>query len=140
MEPNRDFGGENRSTSYHYGRKKKKRGGFLILWALIFSLIGGAVGSVVTYKYMPKPAVSEGLKPQVEPPADKTRKHEAGVVESEEQTKEGSRLNVLWTRRQRAAFEALDGADRPEADEDGEDAPLRPSPGGWDPLGRDDRE
>ena len=81
MEPNRDYGGENRTTSYHYG-KKKTRGGFLIIWALIFSLIGGAAGSVLTYKYMPRPAVSEGLRPQVEAPADKERKHEAGVVES----------------------------------------------------------
>ena len=66
--------------------------------------------------------------------------HEAGVVEREEQTEEGSRLHVLWTRRQRAGFEAMDGADRPEAEEDEDDAPLRNSPGGWDPLARDDRE
>ena len=58
--------------------------------------------------------------------------HEAGVVEREEPTEEGLRLDVQWTERQRRAFEALDGgADRPE-DEDDEDEPRRS--GGWDPL------
>ena len=69
--------------------------------------------------------------------------HEAGVVEREEQTDDGPRLHVLWTRRQRAGFEALDRADRPEAEEGEDDennASTRPSPSGWNPLTRDDRD
>ena len=82
MEPNRPYDQDNRPPTYYYGPKKKRRGGFLILWALIFSLIGGVVGSVVTYKYMPAPAVGGTQVPQTQLPADTTRKHEAGVVES----------------------------------------------------------
>ena len=63
--------------------------------------------------------------------------HEAGVVEREEETEEGPRLHVLWTRRQRAAFEALDGADRPAADDDEDDVDPPPRLGGWDPLAND---
>ena len=82
MEPNRPYDQDNRPTTYYYGPKKKRRGGFLILWALIFSLIGGVVGSVVTYKYMPAQSVAGAQAPQAKLPADTTRKHEAGVVES----------------------------------------------------------
>ena len=82
MEPNRPYDQDNRPTTYYYGPKKKRRGGFLILWALIFSLIGGVVGSVVTYRYMPARAVAGAQAPQAQLPADTTRKHEAGVVES----------------------------------------------------------
>lgn len=60
--------------------------------------------------------------------------HAAGVVESEELTEEGQRLRVLWTDRQRIAFEALAGTQRPQDDED--DGEFR-TPGGWDPLGND---
>ena len=80
------------------------------------------------------------------PHADGRRRawlHAAGVVEREEQGEDGIRLDLMWTDRQRRAFEALDsGAAGPDgmpddvADAD-EDAPL--SPGGWDPLARDDR-
>ncbi len=82
MEPNRPYDQDNRPPTYYYGPKKKRRGGFLILWALIFSLIGGVVGSVLTYRYMPAPAVGGTQVPQTQLPADTTRKHEAGVVES----------------------------------------------------------
>ncbi|WP_077074369.1 S1C family serine protease [Aedoeadaptatus urinae] len=82
MEPNRPYDQDNRPVTYYYGPKKKRRGGFLILWALIFSLIGGVVGSVVTYKYMPTQSVAGAQAPQAQLPADTTRKHEAGVVES----------------------------------------------------------
>ena len=82
MEPNRPYDQDNRPPTYYYGPKKKRRGGFLILWALIFSLIGGVVGSVVTYKYMPTQSVAGAQAPQAKLPADTTRKHEAGVVES----------------------------------------------------------
>lgn len=82
MEPNRPYDQDNRPVTYYYGPKKKRRGGFLILWALIFSLIGGVVGSVVTYRYMPARAVAGAQAPQAQLPADTTRKHEAGVVES----------------------------------------------------------
>ena len=82
MEPNRPYDQDNRPTTYYYGTKKKRRGGFLILWALIFSMIGGVVGTVVTYNYMPTQAVADTQMPQRPVPADKTRKHEAGVVES----------------------------------------------------------
>lgn len=63
--------------------------------------------------------------------------HDAGVVEREEATDEGSRLSVLWTARQRTAFEALDGRQSAEdaPDEEGDDPP--PATGGWDPLARD---
>ena len=63
--------------------------------------------------------------------------HAAGVVEREEPTEDGQRLKVMWTDRQRIAFEALDGA-RSDATDD-EDLPQR-TPGGWDPLVRDERE
>ena len=61
--------------------------------------------------------------------------HDAGVVEREEQAEDGTRLNVLWTDRQRIAFEALDGS-RDAAPEDQDDKETR-MPGGWDPLGND---
>ena len=82
MEPNRPYDQDNRPTTYYYGPKKKRRGGLLILWALIFSLIGGVVGSVLTYKYMPAQSVAGAQAPQAQLPADTSRKHEAGVVES----------------------------------------------------------
>ena len=82
MEPNRPYDQDNRPPTYYYGPKKKRRGGFLILWALIFSLIGGVAGSVLTYRYMLAPAVGGTQVPQTQLPADTTRKHEAGVVES----------------------------------------------------------
>lgn len=82
MEPNRPYDQDNRPPTYYYGPKKKRRGGFLILWALIFSLIGGVAGSVLTYRYMPAPTVAGTQAPQAQLPADTTRKHEAGVVES----------------------------------------------------------
>ena len=82
MEPNTPYDQDNRPVTYYYGPKKKRRGVFLILWALIFSLIGGVVGSVVTYRYMPARAVAGAQAPQAQLPADTTRKHEAGVVES----------------------------------------------------------
>ena len=82
MEPNRPYDQDNRPTTYYYGPKKKRRGGLLILWALIFSLIGGVVGSVVTYRYMPTQSVAGAQAPQAQLPADTSRKHEAGVVES----------------------------------------------------------
>lgn len=82
MEPNRPYDQDNRPTTYYYGPKKKRRGGLLILWALIFSLIGGVAGSVLTYRYLPSTAVAGAQSPQAQMPADTTRKHEAGVVES----------------------------------------------------------
>ena len=68
--------------------------------------------------------------------------HAAGVVEREDAAEDGQRLSVLWTDRQRRAFEALDGGATPDpGGEDGDDAdqPLH-GPGGWDPLARDDRD
>ncbi|HRO15661.1 MAG TPA: GTPase HflX [Paracoccus sp. (in: a-proteobacteria)] len=62
--------------------------------------------------------------------------HQAGVVEREEPTDEGQRMQLRWTDRQKAAFEALDGATSQHEDED-EDEDNIPSPGGWDPLSRD---
>ena len=64
-----------------------------------------------------------------------TALHDAGVVEREEPTEDGQRLRVLWTDRQRIAFEALDGARADAADDD--DAAEQRTPGGWDPLGND---
>jgi len=63
--------------------------------------------------------------------------HAAGVVEREEPDDSGTRLTVRWTRRQREAFEALDG-DQPRPDDpdlDDEEEPRRL--GGWDPLAND---
>ena len=58
--------------------------------------------------------------------------HAAGVVEREEPAEDGQRMTLLWTDRQRIAFEALDGS-RADADHDDYDAETR-MPGGWDPL------
>ena len=72
------------------------------------------------------------------PHADGRRRawlHDAGVVEREEPEEDGQRLRVLWTDRQRMAFEALDGARADAADED--DAAEQRTPGGWDPLAND---
>ena len=63
--------------------------------------------------------------------------HAAGVVEREDPDDSGTRLTVRWTRRQREAFEALDG-DQPRPDDldlDDEEEPRRL--GGWDPLAND---
>lgn len=79
------------------------------------------------------------------PHADGRRRawlHAAGVVEREEQGEDGIRLDLMWTDRQRRAFEALEGASAPDGDLDDEaglDADTPPLPGGWDPLARDDR-
>ena len=62
---------------------------------------------------------------------------ESLLIEREEETEEGPRLHVLWTRRQRAAFEALDGADRPAPEDDEDDVDPPPRLGGWDPLAND---
>ena len=65
--------------------------------------------------------------------------HEAGVVEREEPTEDGLRLDVQWTERQRRAFDALDGgADRLE-DGDEDPVPAGRALDGWDPLARDDK-
>lgn len=62
--------------------------------------------------------------------------HAAGVVEAEQAAEDGQHLRVLWTDRQRIAFDALDGRrTSPEAEDDADD-PL-PAPGGWDPLAND---
>ncbi|MDY3118122.1 MAG: trypsin-like peptidase domain-containing protein [Peptoniphilus sp.] len=81
MEPNRSYNEDNRPVSYTYGRKKK-RGAALIVWALIFSFIGSLVGSLFTYKYMDKRTEAKAPVASVQASTDKTRKHEAGVVES----------------------------------------------------------
>ncbi|PZO64067.1 MAG: GTPase HflX [Paracoccus denitrificans] len=58
--------------------------------------------------------------------------HEVGVVEREEAIEDGQQMHVVWTERQKAAFNALDG--RPDdLDDDEDDIEVR-RPGGWDPL------
>lgn len=66
---------------YTYTPAKKKRPGLFILWALIFSLIGGAVGSAITYKMMPASSPVGVVSTQTNE-TPKVRKHETGVVEN----------------------------------------------------------
>lgn len=72
---------DEREYSYTYAPAKKKRPGLFILWALIFSLIGGAVGSAITYKMMPASSPVGVVSTQTNE-TPKVRKHETGVVEN----------------------------------------------------------
>ncbi|CAC9930487.1 trypsin [Aedoeadaptatus nemausensis] len=72
---------DEREYSYTYAPAKKKRPSLFILWALIFSLIGGAVGSAITYKMMPASS-PVGVASTQTKEAPKVRKHETGVVEN----------------------------------------------------------
>lgn len=72
---------DEKEYRYIYSPAKKKKPGLLILWALIFSLIGGAVGSAVTYNIMPAKS-SINVANNQNNDAPKVRKHETGVVES----------------------------------------------------------
>ncbi|MDD7363172.1 MAG: trypsin-like peptidase domain-containing protein [Peptoniphilus sp.] len=67
-------------------QKKRRRPGRFILLALIFSLIGGVVGSAVTYKRMastPPQVVAESARTGDASKTSKVqRNHKAGVVES----------------------------------------------------------
>ncbi len=72
---------DEKEYRYIYSPAKKKKPGLLILWALIFSLIGGAVGSAVTYHIMPA-KTSINVANNQNNDAPKVRKHETGVVES----------------------------------------------------------
>lgn len=72
---------DEKEYRYIYTPAKKKKPGLLILWALIFSLIGGAVGSAVTYNIMPtKSSINVANNQNNDTP--RVRKHETGVVES----------------------------------------------------------
>lgn len=72
---------DEREYGYIYTPAKKKRPGLFILWALIFSLIGGAVGSAITYKMMPASSPVGVVSTQTNE-TPKVRKHETGVVEN----------------------------------------------------------
>ena len=72
---------DEREYGYTYTPAKKKRPGLFILWALIFSLIGGAVGSAITYKMMPASSPVGVVSTQTKE-TPKVRKHETGVVEN----------------------------------------------------------
>lgn len=71
--------------TYTYSTKKKRgRGAGFVIWALIFALIGGAVGGGLTYRYLSKqkPTLPETRVQTKVKPSEDRKDHQAGIVES----------------------------------------------------------